>query len=141
MAKRNEIDPEEFDGDGGPFSEITVTLQIRVLDTKVSRSLFAVSTRVDRALGKLARKRSEGGRIEVSEYGNLDVWLPGSSDQISGGFPRFDCGLGDSYETQTTAAMNESVAEAVEWVLRLHADGLKAAGKGAVRNPNQETVH
>src|SRR5260370_37792489 len=57
----------DFAGDGEPYTEVTVTISIRILGAGITRSRLAVNVCPDPALEKLARKSLEA--LHKEHYG------------------------------------------------------------------------
>src|SRR5208282_788539 len=120
MAKRRKLRVADFAGDGGPFSEVVVTISIRILDDSVSRSRLAVKIVPDPALEAMAREGFDGEHCGYNEEGvfglslseNFNGW-----EDMPGDFPRMDAELMDSFKKECAERMNTLISKSVRWAL------------------------
>src|SRR5260370_37297012 len=63
-SKKTGLRMSDFAGDGGPFSEVIVTISIRILDEEITRSRLAVNVYPDPAPERIARESLKALREE-----------------------------------------------------------------------------
>ncbi len=131
MARAKKLKAEDFCGDGGPYSEVVVTISIRILDDRVNRSRLAVNIFPDAALEAMALRGPEGDRCGYNQEGLFGLCLAenfNGYEDMNRDFPRIDAELVDRYKKECAERMNEYIQRSVRWVLNLHQEGMKAAG-------------
>jgi hypothetical protein len=128
---------EDFAGDGEPYTEVTVTISIRILGTGVTRSRLAVNVCPDPALEPMARKSLQALEKEhfgINEHGYFGVCL---SDKFNGwedldeDYPRIDEKSNGRDDRERLEAMNSYIGESVDWALALHRQGMQEAAQNA----------
>jgi hypothetical protein len=127
---------EDFAGDGEPYSEVTVTISIRILGTGITRSRLAVNVCPDPALEPLARKsldvlKTENYGFDDGVFGvclskNFNGWADLDDD-----YPRIDERGKGRFDKHCLKAMNAYIKESVDWALALNKQGMEEA----VRQP------
>jgi hypothetical protein len=132
------LSPADFAGDGEPYSEVTVTISIRILGTGITRSRLAVNVCPDPALEQLARKSLDA--LKKENYGFSDDGVFGAclSENFSGwedlndDYPRMDERGKGRFEKECLKAMNAYIKESVDWARALNKQGMdEAAGRSA----------
>jgi hypothetical protein len=132
---KRKLSAVDFCGDGEPYSEVVVTISIRVLGPGITRSRLAVNVFPDPALEKMARESLEEQEVEncgFNEHGvfgacllkSLSGWADMNED-----YPRVDENLEDSYRSESAKDMNAYIAKSVEWALTLNKRGMAEAAK------------
>jgi hypothetical protein len=135
----------DFAGDGEPYTEVTVTISIRILGAGITRSRLAVNVCPDAALEQMARgslKSLGKEHFTINEHGHFGVCL---SDNLNGSvdleddYPRIaEEGHGRD-DREHLQAMNAYIKDSVDWALILHRQGMEEAvrndqspGKGLI---------
>jgi hypothetical protein len=123
---------EDFAGDGEPYSEVTVTISIRILGTGITRSRLAVNVCPDPALEQLARKsldvlKKENYGFDDGVFGvclaeNFNGWKDLNDD-----YPRIDERGKSGFDKERLKAMNDYIKESVDWTLALNKQGMEEA--------------
>lgn len=103
-----------------PYSQIIVTLQIRILRGGTTRSRLAANIYPDPGLENLAKSGLDQEQYGITDDGNFCVnfnpfWLDLNHD-----YPRFDSNVPNEVYGEDIARMNEALKRSVEWVLDLH---------------------
>jgi len=126
---------EDFAGEGEPYSEVTVTISIRILGTGITRSRLAVNVCPDPALEPMAIESLRALKKEhygINEHGNFGACL---SDHFNGwqdledDYPRIDERAKGSFEQECLKAMNAYIKESVDWALMLNKQGMEEAAR------------
>lgn len=125
----------DFSGDGEPYSEVIVTISIRILGKGITRSRLAVNVYPEPALVPTARKSLEA--IKNDKYGinaegvfgaclsqNFNGW-----EDLEEDYPRIDEGSKDRLQKECAQAMNAYIKESVDWVLAMHKQGMEEASR------------
>lgn len=125
----------DFCGDGEPYSEVIVTISIRILGKGITRSRLAVNVYPEPALEPMARKSLQAMKNDkygINEDGvfgaclsqNFNGWEDLESD-----YPRIDERSQDRFQKECAQAMNAYVKESVDWALTLHRHGMEEAAR------------
>jgi hypothetical protein len=126
---------EDFAGEGEPYSEVTVTISIRILGTGITRSRLAVNVCPDPALEAMAIESLRVLKKEhygINEDGNFGACL---SDHFSGwqdledDYPRIDERAKGEFDQECLKAMNAYIKESVDWALMLNKQGMEKAAR------------
>lgn len=123
----------DFSGDGEPYSEAIVTISIRALGAGIARSRLAVNVYPDPALEGLAKKSLESAEQDKSGYNSEGVFGARLSENcngwedMNGGYPRISADVENRLHKDDAERMNKYLARSVEWLLRLHRDGMEEA--------------
>jgi|SRR5271168_959148 len=131
MAKKKKLHVSDFAGDGGPFSEVVVTISIRILDDSVSRSRLAVNIVPDPALEAMARERFKGEQCGYNEEGIFGLTLAENFsgwEDMENDFPRMDTDIMNGFKKECAERMNALITRSVRWALDLNLKGMKEAG-------------
>src|SRR5258708_31317632 len=116
----------DFAGDGEPYTEVTVTISIRILGAGVTRSRLAVNVCPDPALEPMARKSLKALEKEhfgINEHGHFGVCLSDNSNGWEGldeDYPRIDEKGNGRGRGEGLKATNAYLKEPVRWALTLH---------------------
>src|SRR5260370_22252613 len=127
----------DFAGDGEPYTEVTVTISIRILGAGITRSRLAVNVCPDPALEKLARKSLEALHKEhygVSEDGMFGACLSENFngwEDLNDDYPRIDERGKGRFDKDCLKAMNAYIKESVDWALTLHKQGMGEAARNS----------
>jgi hypothetical protein len=137
MAKtkrhRKILSAADFSGDGEPYSEVIVTISIRILGEGITRSRLAVNVCPDPALQPLARKSLQAMRKEnfgVNEDGMFGACLSDSLngwEDLNDDYPRIDERVKDRFQKECLQAMNDYIKESVDWALAMNKQGMEEA--------------
>ena len=133
------LSPADFAGEGEPYSEVTVTISIRILGTGITRSRLAVNVYPDPALEPMARKslmalkKEQFGINEDGVFGaclskNFNGW-----EDLDLDYPRIDENGKGKHDQEPLKAMNDYIQESVDWALTLHKQGMEEASRHAPR--------
>lgn len=127
------LSAQDFAGDGEPYSEIIVTVSIRLLGKGITRSRLAVNTHIDPALKPLALKSVK--ELKIDKYGmtengffgaclseNFDGW-----EDMDNAYPRIAEDETDTYRRECALAMNDYIMRSVDWAKQLHGQGMAEA--------------
>jgi hypothetical protein len=124
----------DFCGDGEPYSEVTVTISIRILGEKINRSRLAVNVTLDPALEGMARASLRAMNIE--SYGYIDgVFGACLSENFNGwedlndDYPRIDERVKKLIDKDCLRAMNEYIKKSVDWAIALNKQGMEEAAR------------
>jgi len=127
----------DFAGDGEPYSEVTVTISIRILGTGINRSRLAVNVCPDPALEAMARKSLKALKKELFGINEDGVFGACLSENFNGwedlndDYPRIaEKGKG-RYDKECLQAMNTYIKESVDWALALHKQGMEEAARNS----------
>jgi hypothetical protein len=130
---RKALSAKDFAGEGEPYTEIIVTISIRLLGSGITRSRLAVNTYPDPALRPLAIESLK--EMGIQSYGlNQDgVFGACLSEHFNGwedmnkDYPKIaEEGL-DEFHKQDAEAMNAYVKKSVDWAMQLHKRGMAEA--------------
>jgi hypothetical protein len=130
---RKLLSAKDFSGEGEPYTEIIVTISIRLLGAGITRSRLAVNTYPDRALKPMAVQSLK--EMKIDSYGinqdgvfgaclteNFNGWEDMNKD-----YPRIDENLPDEFKKQDAKAMNAYIAKSVDWAKDLHKKAMAEA--------------
>jgi len=139
---RKSLSPTDFAGDGEPYTEVTVTISIRILGAGITRSRLAVNVCPDPALEQLARKSlkalkkefygmNEDGMFGACLSENFNGW-----EDLEDDYPRINEQGKGRFDKDCLKTMNDYVRESVDWALMLNKQGMEEAArnKEAPRN-------
>src|SRR5258708_40284665 len=117
---RKLLSAKDFCGDGEPYTEIIVTISIRLLGAGITRSRLAVNTYPDPALKRMAIESLK--KMKVESYGlnedgvfgtclseNFNGWEDMNSD-----YPKIVEDHPDEFEREEAKAMNAYIAKSVD---------------------------
>ncbi len=132
-VRRKGLSAKDFAGDGEPYTEIAVTISIRLPGAEITCSRLAVNLHIDPALQPLAVKSLRQMGIEnygFNEHGALDACLSehfNGWEDMGNGYPRIaEEGLDEVREGEA-AAMNANITNSVDWATQLHKDAVAEA--------------
>jgi hypothetical protein len=137
---------EDFAGDGEPYSEVTVTISIRILGTGITRSRLAVNVCPDPALEPLARKSLDVLKKENYGFDDDDVFGVCLSKNFNGwedldeDYPRIDERGKSGFDKDRLKAMNAYIKESVDWALALNKQGMEEAVRQAPKPGGKDLV-
>ncbi len=142
---RKLLSAKNFSGDGEPYTEIIVTISIRLLGAGITRSRLAVNTYPDPALRRMAVESLK--KMKIESYGlnqdgvfgaclseNFNGW-----EDMNNDYPRIAEDSLDEYKSDDAKAMNAYVAKSVDWAKQLHKQAMEEAllNAGAPNTSNQ----
>jgi hypothetical protein len=146
MAKakraKKPLTAKDFAGEGEPYSEVTVTISIRILGSGITRSRLAVNVCPDPALEPMARKSLIALKREhfgVSEEGVFGACLSehfNGWEDLEKDYPRINERGKGRFEKDCLKAMNAYIKESVDWALDLHKRGMEEAARHAPESPD-----
>jgi hypothetical protein len=134
-GRRKVLSAADFAGEEEPYSEVIVTISIRILGKGITRSRLAVNICPDPALEPLARKSLQAMKKEnfgVSEDGMFGACLSDSFDaweDLNDDYPRIDEKAKDRCQKECLQAMNAYIKESVDWALSLNKQGMEEAAR------------
>ncbi len=143
---RKLLSAKDFCGEGEPYSEVIVTISIRILGKGITRSRLAVNTYPDPALKRMAIKSLKEQNIE--NYGLNEDRIFGACltedfagwSDIDKDYPKLFEDDRDRYKRECAQNMNEYVKRSVDWAIKLHEQGMAEAAlndaKTASPRPN-----
>jgi len=123
----------DFAGEGEPYTEVIVTISVRILGAGITRSRLGVSVYPDPALEQMARKsltalkKEQFGINEEGVFGaclseNFNGW-----EDLNDDYPRIDERGKGKFDKDCLKAMNAYVKESVDWAFALHKQGMEEA--------------
>ena len=134
----------DFAGDGEPYTEVSVTISIRILGAQINRSRLAVNVCPDPALEQLARKSLEA--LEKEHYGISEDGMFGAClsenfngwEDLNDDYPRIDERGKGKFDKDCLKAMNVYIKESVDWAIAINKQGMEEAAGNEVklRSPN-----
>jgi len=150
MAKarkqRKALSAKDFAGEGEPYTEIIVTISIRLLGSGITRSRLAVNTYPDPALRPMAIESLK--EMGIQSYGLNEDGVFGAclSEHFNGwqdmneDYPRIaEEGL-DEFHKQDAEAMNAYIKKSVDWAMQLHKKGMAEAMFNDAASPGTERI-
>jgi len=144
-AKKS-LSATDFVGDGEPYTEVTVTISIRILGTGITRSRLAVNVCPDPALEKLARKSLNA--LKKENYGFSDDGMFGAClfdsfngwEDLNDDYPRIDERGKGKFEKDYLKAKNAYIKESVDWALLLNNQGMVEAARNKEQSSGKDVV-
>ena len=144
---RKLLSAKDFCGEGEPYTEIIVTISIRLLGSGIARSRLAVNTYPDPALKRMAIESLK--KLNIESYGlNQDgVFGACLSENFNGwedldkDYPTITETYSDEIKNEHAKAMNAYIAKSVDWAKELHKTAMAEAllNDGAPGTP--ERIH
>lgn len=136
----------DFAGEGEPYTEVTVTISIRILGPKINRSRLAVNICPDPALEQLAIKSLKAHKKEL--YGKDESGLFGAClsenfngwEDLNDDYPRIDERGKDRFDKDCLKAMNDYIKESVDWALALNKQGMEEAARNTPEPGGKDLV-
>ena len=131
QRRRKTLSAADFSADGEPYTEVIVTISIRILGKGITRSRLGVNVYPDPALEPLARKSLQAMKKEhfgLNEDGVFSACLSDSFngwEDLNDDYPRIDEKLKNRYQKECLQAMNDYIKESVDWALTLHKQGIE----------------
>jgi hypothetical protein len=136
----------DFCGEGEPYSEVTVTISIRILGPGINRSRLAVNVCPDPALEAMARKslkalqKEQFGINEDGVFGaclseNFNGW-----EDLNDDYPRIDENGKGRFDKECLQAMNAYIKESVDWALALHKQGMEEVARNTPEAGGKDLV-
>src|SRR6266567_4127651 len=131
------LSPADFAGEGEPYTEVIVTISIRILGAGITRSRLAVNVYPDPALEPMARKsltalkKDKFGINEEGVFGaclseNFNGW-----EDLNDNYPRIDERGKDRFDKDCLKAMNAYIKESVDWTLTMNKQGMEEAARNS----------
>lgn len=131
------LSPADFAGEGEPYTEVIVTISIRILGAGITRSRLAVNVYPDPALEPMARKSlvtlkkeqfgiNEDGMFGACLCDNFTGW-----EDLEDDYPRIDERGKGSFDKDCLKAMNAYIKESVDWAFTLHKQGMEEAARNS----------
>ena len=133
--RRKILSAADFSGEGEPYSEVNVTISIRILGTGITRSRLAVNVYPDPALEPLARKSLEAMKKEnfgLNEEGMFGACLSDSFngwEDLNDDYPRIEEKGKNRHQKECLQAMNDYIKESVDWALAMNKQGMEEAAR------------
>jgi hypothetical protein len=123
---RKLLSAKDFAGEGEPYSEIVVTISIRLLGAGITRSRLAVNTHIDPALRKMAIESLK--EMKITAYGMSEDGFFGAclSENFNGwedmnkDYPKIVEDEANEYLKRNARAMNAYIKKSVDWAKQLH---------------------
>ena len=142
--RRTRLKRSDFAGDGDPYSEVIVTISIRILGSGITRSRLAVNIYADPALEVMGKKllSSQGkkcyGHNDRREFvaclcKNVNGWEDMNSD-----YPRISENHPDFLRRDGAKKMNSYVKESVDWAIGLHSQAMMEVQKDEAHGISDE---
>ena len=133
--RRKPLSAADFSGEGEPYSEVIVTISIRILGKGITRSRLAVNVYPDAALEPLACKSLEAMKRDkygLNEEGIFGACLSGNFngyEDLDEDYPKIDERVKDRLRKECLQAMNAYIKESVDWAVALHKKGMEEAAR------------
>jgi hypothetical protein len=137
---------EDFAGEGEPYTEVTVTISIRILGAGITRSRLAVNVYPDPALEPMARQSLKALKKELFGVNEDGVFGACLSENFNGwedldeGYPRIDENGKGRYDQDCLKAMNAYIKESVDWALALNKQGMEEAARHITESGGKDLV-
>ncbi len=131
--QRKLLSAKDFCGDGEPYTEIIVTISIRLLGAGITRSRLAVNTYPDPALRRMAVESLKKMGIEsygLNEHGIFGACLSESFngwEDMNNDYPQIAESYSEEFKNEDAKAMNAYIAKSVNWAKQLHKDAMAEA--------------
>lgn len=130
---RKLLSAKDFCGEGEPYTEIIVTISIRLLGANITRSRLAVNTYPDPALKRMAIESLR--EMKVESYGLNEDGVFGAclSENFNGwedmnkDYPKIAEHPSDEFKKADAKAMNAYIAKSVKWAKELHKKAMAEA--------------
>ena len=127
----------DFSGEGEPYSEVVVTISIRILGAGITRSRLAVNVTPDPALEPLARQSLDSLGKENYGFNEDGVFGACLAESFNGwedlelDYPRIDEAGKGRHDAEFLQTMNAYIKESVDWALSLNKQGMQEAAESA----------
>ncbi len=127
------LSAQDFAGEGEPYTEVEVTISIRILGKGITRSRLAVNVHPDPALQHLATESLKEMKIEMYGFNRDRVFGACLSENFNGwedmdkDHPKIDEKSGNSFQNSSAKAMNAYIKKSVKWAMELHRKGIAEA--------------
>jgi hypothetical protein len=150
MPKRKKtkkpLSTSDFCGEGEPYSEVIVTISIRILGAGITRSRLAVTVYPDPALEPMAKKSLKA--LKKDQYGVNEDGVFGAclAENFNGwedldlDYPRMDENGKGRYDRECLEAMNAYIKESVDWALAMNKQGMEEAAKQTPKSAGKDLV-
>jgi hypothetical protein len=130
---RKLLSAKDFCGDGEPYTQILVTISIRLLGAGISRSRLAVNVHPDPALRRMAVESLK--KLKIESYGINDDGVFGAclSENFNGwedmnrDYPKIAEDQSDEFKKEDAKAMNAYIGKSVDWAKELHKKAMAEA--------------
>jgi hypothetical protein len=140
------LSASDFTGDGEPYTEVTVTISIRIIGTGITRSRLAVNVCPDPALEHIARKSLDA--LKKEHYGFNDDGMFGAClsenfngwEDLNDDYPRIDERGKGRFDKDCLKAMNAYIKESVDWALALNKQGMEEAARHTPESRGKDLV-
>lgn len=143
--KKGPLRTADFSGDGEPYSEVTITISIRILGEKMSRSRLVVNITPDPVLEGMARASLDS--MEIEHYGYIDGVFGaclarslGGWEDLNDGYPKIDERVKDKFDKDRLRSMNEYIKESVDWAIKMNKQGMEEAARNDAQPGGSEPV-
>jgi len=130
---RKLLSAKDFCGDGEPYTEIIVTISIRLLGAGFTRSRLAVNTYPDPALKRMAVESLK--KMKMESYGvnddgvfgaclskNFNGWVDMEKD-----YPKIAEDNSHEFNHEEAKDMNAYISKSVNWAKQLHKNAMTEA--------------
>jgi len=130
---RKLLSAKDFCGDGEPYTEIIVTISIRLLGAGITRSRLAVNTYPDPGLKRMAVESLKQMKIESYGLNEDGVFGACLSENFNGwedmnrDYPKIAENQSDEFKNDDAKAMNAYIAKSVDWAKELHKKAMAEA--------------
>ncbi len=127
------LSAQDFAGEGDPYTEVEVTISIRILGKGITRSRLAVNVHPDPALQHLATESLKEMKVEMYGFNRDRVFGACLCENFNGwedmekDYPKIDEKSGNSFQNGSAKAMNAYIEKSVNWALELHKKGMAEA--------------
>jgi hypothetical protein len=136
----------DFAGEGEPYTEVTVTISIRILGARITRSRLAVNVCPDPALEQLARKSLDALNKEhygFNEDGMFGACLSESFngwEDLNDDYPRIDERGKGRFDKDCLKAMNAYIKESVDCAIAINKQGMEEASGNKDESGRKDVV-
>jgi hypothetical protein len=144
--RKKGLSASDFAGDGEPYTEVIVTISIRLLGAAITRSRLAVNTYPDPALELLAVESLKEMGIEnygLNEDGVFGACLTqhfNGWEDMDRDFPQIAQRGALNNSKGDAEAMNAYIKKSVDWAMQLHKKGMAEAMLNDVRMPSTTRI-
>jgi len=112
-----------------PYSEVIVTVSIRILHDGITRSRMSANIYPDPMFNRVAKKELLQEQWGINEYGQVAVNFAEHWIDIYDDWPRFDANVEDELSAECLGEMNRLIHRSVNWVFDHHTRAMQKAEK------------
>jgi len=128
--RKRKLRSADFCGDGEPYTEVDVSISIRVLGGRVNRSRLAVNIFPDPVLERHAIEAAPRANYGLDERQVFGLCLSknfNAYEDMNGDFPLIDAQSKGGYKNEEAKRMNAYIIKSVKFALALHKSAMAEA--------------